>query len=105
MKVVEFNQIDSIMQNVKIILTTPKGTDIHRPDFGSNLYLFIDRPMTAITRGKIMSEIADAIEEWEPRVKVRNISLNKDYERLLISIELEIKETGEIIEIPLWLNS
>jgi phage baseplate assembly protein W len=52
-----------------------------------------------------MAEIADAIEEWEPRAKVRNISLNKDYERLLISIELQIKDTGEIIEIPLWLNS
>ena len=105
MKVVETNQLNSIMQNVKVILTTIKGTDIHRPDFGSNLYLFIDQPMTAITRGKIMAEIADAIEEWEPRVKVRNIALNKDYERLLISIELEIKDIGEIIEIPLWLNS
>jgi hypothetical protein len=105
MKVVETNQLNSIMQNVKVILTTVKGTDIHRPDFGSNLYLFIDQPITAITRGKIMSEIADAIEEWEPRVKIRNVALNKDYERLLISIELEIKDTGEIIEIPLWLNS
>jgi phage baseplate assembly protein W len=93
------------MQNVKIILSTIKGSDIHRPTFGSNLYLFIDQPMTAITRGKIMAEIADAIEEWEPRVKIRNVALNKDYERLLISIELEIKDTGEIIEIPLWLNS
>ncbi|MBX0311241.1 MAG: GPW/gp25 family protein, partial [Sulfurihydrogenibium sp.] len=79
--------------------------DIHRPEFGSNLYLLLDKPLTAITKGKIMAEIADAIEEWEPRAKVRNISLNKDYERLLISIELQIKDTGEIIEIPLWLNS
>lgn len=105
MKVVETNQLNSIMQNVRIILTTPRGTDIHRPDFGSNLHLFIDQPMTTITRGKIMAEIADAIEKWEPRVKVSNLSLNKSYERLLISIELVIKETGEIIEIPLWLNS
>jgi hypothetical protein len=105
MKVVETNQLNSIMQNIKVILTTIKGTDIHRPDFGSNLYLFLDQPMTAITRGKIMAEIVDAIEKWEPRVKIRNISLNKSYERLLISIELEIKDTGEIMEIPVWLNS
>jgi hypothetical protein len=105
MRVVEFNQLNSIFQNIKIILTTLKGEDIHRPEFGSNLYLLLDKPLTAITKGKIMAEITDAIEEWEPRAKVRNISLNKDYERLLISIELEIKDTGEIIEIPLWLNS
>jgi hypothetical protein len=104
MKVVETNQLNSIMQNVKVILTTMKGEDIHRPEFGSNLYLFIDQPMTAITKGKIMAEIVDAIEEWEPRVKIRNIALNKDYERLIISIELEIKDTGEIVEIPVWLS-
>jgi hypothetical protein len=105
MRVLEFNQIDSIMQNIKIILTTMKGSDIHRPDFGSDLYLFLDQPLTAIARGKIMAEIVEAVENWEPRVKVKNISLNKSYERLLVSMELEIKDTGEIIEIPLWLNS
>jgi phage baseplate assembly protein W len=104
MKVVETNQLNSIMQNVKVILSTIKGSDIHRPDFGSNLYLYLDQPLTAVARGKVMAEIVEAIEEWEPRVRVRNVALNKNYERLLISIELEIKDTGEVVEIPLWLS-
>lgn len=105
MKVIENNQLNSILQNIKIILMTVKGSDIHRPEFGSDLYLFLDQPLTAIARGKIMAEIVEAVERWEPRVKVKNISLNKSYERLFVSLEIEIKDTGEIVEIPLWLNS
>lgn len=105
MKVIENNQLNSILQNIKIILMTVKGSDIHRPEFGSDLYLFLDQPLTAIARGKIMAEIVEAVERWEPRVKIKNISLNKSYERLFVSLEIEIKDTGEIVEIPLWLNS
>ncbi len=102
---VERDTIKSIQQNIKLILTTPKGSDIHRPNFGSNLYQIIDKPMTAITIGRIRAEITDAIEYWEPRVSVKNIVLNKDYinAKLKITITLKVKETEEVIEEVLWI--
>ncbi|MDQ7081765.1 MAG: GPW/gp25 family protein [Aquificota bacterium] len=69
----------SVRQNIRLILTTPKGSDIHRPDFGSDLWKFMDQPLNAITLGRIKAEITDAIETWEPRVKVLSVELDKDY--------------------------
>lgn len=102
---VEQDTIKSIQQNIRLILTTPKGSDIHRPDFGSNLWQFIDQPLNAITLGRIKTEITDAIETWEPRVKVLSVELNKDYTnaKLKVSILLEVKELSETTEVELWL--
>ncbi len=102
---VEQDTLRSVQQNVKLILTTPKGTDVHRPDFGSDLWGFIDQPLNAITLGKIRAEITDAIEIWEPRVRVLSVELEKDHirGRLKVYILLEIKELGETTEVGLWL--
>ena len=102
---VEQDTIKSVQQNVRLILTTPKGSDVHRPDFGSDLWQFIDQPLNAITLGKIKAEITDAVERWEPRVKVLSVELEKDYmnARLKVFILLEIKELGETTEVELWL--
>ena len=102
---VEEDVVRSVRQNVKLILTTPKGSDVHRPDFGSDLWKFTDQPLNAITLGRIKAEITDAIEKWEPRAKVLSVQLEKDYVRgrLKVSILLEIKELGETTEVDLWL--
>jgi phage baseplate assembly protein W len=96
MQVVERNTIKSIIQNINIILTTPKGSDPHRPLFGSNLWQFIDQPLTVITRGRIKAEIIEAIETWEPRVEIEEVYLQRDYSSLRIIIKYKIKETETI---------
>ncbi len=88
-------------QNIRLILTTIKGSDIHRPDFGSELYLWIDKPLTAINQGRIKAEIVDAIERWEPRVKIKEVELKKDYAGLKVRITYEIKDLAEVRS--LWL--
>ncbi len=37
--------LDDIRQAIQIILRTPRGSDPHRPEFGSNLHLYIDWPV------------------------------------------------------------
>jgi phage baseplate assembly protein W len=103
MQVVEKDTVKSVMQNIKIILTTQRGTDPHRPDFGSDVWQFIDQPLTAITMGKIKAEITDAIERFEPRVKVKSVLLQKAYAGIKVSIEVQLLDTGDIITVPLWL--
>ena len=44
MTVIERDAVKSVLQNIRVILTTPKGSDVHRPEFGSELYRFIDQP-------------------------------------------------------------
>jgi phage baseplate assembly protein W len=96
MQVIERDTIKSIIQNINIILTTPKGSDPHRPLFGSNIWQFIDQPLTVITRGRIKAEIIEAIETWEPRVEIEEVYLQRDYSSLCIIIKYKIKETETI---------
>lgn len=102
---VERDTVKSILQNIRLILTTVQGSDIHRPDFGSRLYLFIDKPLNAITIGKIKVEVKDAILKWEQRVEIEDIALKKDYinAKLNIQMKIRIKETEEVINTQLWL--
>jgi len=101
---VENDVVESVKQNVRLILTTPKGSDVHRPDFGSNLFQLVDSPLNAITAGKIKAEVIEAIEKWEPRASVRSVGVQKsEMGHLTITVHLELKETEDFVEVSLWI--
>jgi phage baseplate assembly protein W len=58
-----------IEQAIHIILGTPKGSVAHRPDFGSNLHLYIDYP-TDQAIAHVVREAVEAIRQWEPRCEL-----------------------------------
>jgi hypothetical protein len=103
MTVVEQDVIKSVLQNIQVILTTPKGSDVHRPDFGSELYKFIDQPLTALTAGKIKAYIVEEIERWEPRVKVMGISLDRRLDRTKIELLLAIENVEGLVSQSIWI--
>ena len=37
--------VDDIVQSINIILTTIPGSDPLRPEFGSNVYQYLDKPL------------------------------------------------------------
>jgi Phage baseplate assembly protein W len=61
-------------QTLKIILTTPYGADIHRPDFASNVWQYIDYPIPQATPN-VVRETTVAIAKWEPRVTLRGVAV------------------------------
>lgn len=61
--------VQDIAACISNILTTIPGQDRTRPDFGSRLYLCLDKPFK-MARLCIISNCADAIERWEKRVKL-----------------------------------
>ena len=61
--------VDDVSQCIHIIISTPKGSDPHRPLFGSNIHLYIDYPINR-ARPYLVREITDALRSWEPRIKV-----------------------------------
>jgi phage baseplate assembly protein W len=103
MTVVEQDVIKSVLQNIQVILTTPKGSDVHRPDFGSELYKFIDQPLTTLTAGKIKAYIVEEIERWEPRVKVMGISLDRRLDRTKIELLLAIENVEGLVSQSIWI--
>ncbi|MGH7102880.1 MAG: GPW/gp25 family protein [Acetobacteraceae bacterium] len=60
-------------QCISIILGTVPGEDPWRPTFGCDLTQFIDRPLPAALPA-IVATVTQAIETWEPRVKVLNVT-------------------------------
>lgn len=63
-----------IDQCIQIILTTPKGSVPHRPDFGSDLWRYLGRPIDA-ARPNVIRETVEAIGRWERRVEVTRVTL------------------------------
>lgn len=61
--------IDDIDQCIRTILVTQKGSVAHEPDFGSDLWRYIDWPIDQ-ARPHVVREILDAIARWEPRIEV-----------------------------------
>lgn len=61
-------------QCIRIILTTPKGSDPHRPQFGSNMHLYVDYPVN-VARPHIVREAVNSLREWEPRIEVVKVSV------------------------------
>ena len=70
--------LDDIGQCIRVILTTPKGTDPLRPEFACDIWRYIDHPIDrAIPH--IVREAWDAIEAWEPRVQLISIAPRLGY--------------------------
>jgi phage baseplate assembly protein W len=62
-----------IGQCIGIILGTLPGEDPFRPTFGCDLTQYIDRPLPAVLPA-IVGAVTNAIETWEPRVKVLSVT-------------------------------
>ncbi len=62
-----------IAQAIALILTTPRGSDPHRPLFGADLAQFLDRPELEATP-YLIAAAAEAILAWEPRVALVSIT-------------------------------
>lgn len=59
--------LDDIAQAIILIVTTEKGSDPMRPDFGADVLPYVDRPRP-IAAANITRAIVDAVNLWEPRV-------------------------------------
>ncbi len=65
--------VDDVDQCIAIILTTPKGTDVLRPSFGTDLWKYIDAPINQAGPA-VVREVTQSITQWEPRVKVLSVT-------------------------------
>jgi len=69
--------IADVNQCIRIILTTPKGSDPLRPTFGADVWRYIDTPINTALPA-IVREVTEAITRWEPRVTVLSITATPD---------------------------
>lgn len=83
---------DDIRQSIHIILRTPIGSEPLRPEFGSEIYKYIDWP---INRAKphVVREAIDALARWEPRIKVISVDFKlKDMAHACICVKWQLPD-------------
>ncbi len=79
---------EHIKQSVNDILTTVIGSRVMRRTYGSHLFDLIDSAMNAAGILRLKAAIADAILRWEPRIKLKRVTIESSFNgKTVIGIE------------------
>lgn len=84
--------VEEVLQNVVMILSTIKTTAPLYRDFGLSAQ-FLDKP-TPAAEAILIAELFDAIEEYEPRAEIINVSFERDERTGKVIPSLEVKIHG-----------
>ena len=92
--------IDSIKNNIKLLLQTNQGERLFQPNLGMNLRNLLFEPMTEDLTIQIENNIVDVFERWLPFVELRNIDIENKNElsQTKINIEFNIRRAPNSLE-------
>ena len=89
-----------IEQSITDILTTPIGSRVMRRDYGSRLFEFVDAPVNANLKVEIVAAVAEALDAWEPRVKLETVTVEKAAAgRLVLDLDLILVTDGTTLNL------
>lgn len=91
--------VDKVRQEIYVVLSTPIGTRLWQPDFGSMLNRLIFQPWTSTLFSELELATDTALKTWVPSIEVLNVSFDDTYiqEQILqIIIQFRIKRTNSI---------
>ena len=80
--------IESIKNNIKLLLQTHQGERVFQPNLGMNLRRLMFEQMTEEITVQIENNIVDVFQKWLPFVQIRDISINQDDSLNQVNINL-----------------
>jgi phage baseplate assembly protein W len=92
------NSDQDIEQAIEIILNTPKGMRLMRPQFGCRIHELIFAPLNSATMAAAARYVDEALAWWEPRIQLIEVSAGRDPnadECLLITISYRVRATHD----------
>ena len=88
--------LDDINQCIDILIKTRKGTVPLHPEFGCDVWKYIDSPIN-IARANIVKEVVDSITEFIPIIQLVSVTVNiQNTSNLVISIEWTLNNDTEV---------
>lgn len=84
--------IEDVKQCWQNIMFTIPGTIPLQPEFGCDLFKYLDKPNTD-SFGKVRNVIIAALERWEPRAKISKVTRTSDGEKTYINLTGTFTET------------
>lgn len=94
----------SVRQAIRLLLRTRPGERVMRPEYGCDLFRLIFSPNDETTAGLAIHFVREAVERWEPRVRIVRIDAGADAERpevLSISLQYTVIATGSADDLTL----
>ncbi|MGD1703157.1 GPW/gp25 family protein [Dapis sp. BLCC M229] len=100
---------DAVRQSIWMILSTAKGERVMRPNFGCEIHDQVFSPNSSGTVGQIVSDVRNALIEWEPRIDVLDVDTIPDSSQpnlILIQVNYQIRTTNNIFNLvyPFYLQ-
>ncbi len=97
--------INDIAQSWYIILHTIPGSDPLRPDFGSDVYKYLDKPNNSFG-GDFSVQVINDLEKWETRCSISQVKpvVGED-NNIKVNILGIYKPTNTVVEATLTLSS
>ena len=100
--------IDSIKNDIRLLLTTERGERLFQPFLGMNIRRFLFEQITDDTAIEIENDIVDTFQTWLPFVELRDIDVDLgDQDRNTIKINItfnirnaptELQSVGVVLE-------
>jgi len=96
----------SVKRGIKNILLTAPFERLFQPEVGSGIKNILFEPMTPLTEQRLSDACRDAIDAWEKRASVINITVisEEEYNRYRVAIKFNINNSLETEQVDVFLN-
>ena len=96
----------AINRSLKNILMTNAGERLFQPEVGSGIEKMLFEPMTPLTEQRLSDACRDAIDAWEKRASVINITVisEEEYNRYRVAIKFSINNSLVTEQVDVFLN-
>ncbi len=88
-----------IEQAIRLVLQTSPGERPMRPEFGCRIGDYVFSPANASTAGMLTYEVRRALDRWEPRIEVEDVTVSfdaTDLGKLYIDVQYSIRATNDV---------
>jgi len=96
----------SVKRGIKNILLTAPFERLFQPEVGSGIKNMLFEPMTPLTEQRLSDACADAIDAWEKRASVIDITVisEEEYNRYRVAIKFNINNSLVEEQVDVFLN-
>ncbi|MEO0535648.1 MAG: GPW/gp25 family protein [Cyanobacteria bacterium P01_A01_bin.123] len=99
----------SVRESIWLILLTEPGERLYRPTFGCRLSELAFAPINAETLMLMRIWVQEALEQWEPRIELENVSaqpqLSEGRVYIIINYRLRTTYARQSLVYPFYLSS
>ena len=90
--------IESIKNNIRLLLQTEQGERVFQPTLGMNLKRLLFEQITEDTTIEIENNILDTFQKWLPFVELKDIQISTDNNQVNVNIIFSIKRASDSLE-------